>query len=118
MSCADIVITYSSLASDIELDADIEILNPEQVIATLVEGGSINMEMTIGSGRGYTRAEDNKKLMADKMKGPRKGPFIYCLLQDYFATKWKCEPKRSNAALSNSSRASGCAMLIISFALS
>lgn len=55
-------------AGDIEPDADIEILNPEQVIATLVEGGSINMEMTLGSGRGYTRAEDNKKLMGDKIK--------------------------------------------------
>jgi len=56
-------------AADIELDADIEILNPEQVIATLVEGGSLNMEMTIGSGRGYVVAEDNKKLFAqDKAK--------------------------------------------------
>ena len=50
-------------AADIEKDADIEILNPDQVICTLAEGGSINMEMTIGSGRGYTLAEDNKKLI-------------------------------------------------------
>ena len=56
-------------AADIEKDADIEILNPEQVIATIVEGGSLNMEMTIGSGRGYVVAEDNKKLFAgDKTK--------------------------------------------------
>ena len=56
-------------AADIEKDADIEILNPEQVIATVVEGGSLNMEMTIGSGRGYVVAEDNKKLFAgDKTK--------------------------------------------------
>lgn len=56
-------------AGDIELDADIEILNPEQEIATLVEGGSLNMEMTIGAGRGYVVAEDNKKLFAtDKTK--------------------------------------------------
>ena len=56
-------------AADIEKDADIEILNPEAVIATLVEGGSLNMEMTIGSGRGYVVAEDNKKLFAgDKTK--------------------------------------------------
>lgn len=51
-------------AGDIEKDADIEILNPDQVIATLVEGGSLNMEMTIGSGRGYVVAEENKKLFA------------------------------------------------------
>ena len=55
-------------AGDIEKDADIEVLNPEQVIVTLAEGGSINMEMTIGSGRGYVVAEDNKKLFAEKNK--------------------------------------------------
>lgn len=51
-------------AGDIEDDADIEILNPDHVIATLVEGGSLNMEMTIGSGRGYIVADENKKLLA------------------------------------------------------
>ncbi len=55
-------------AGDIEQDADIEILNPEQVIATLAEGGSLNMEMTIGSGRGYTRADENKKILDTKSK--------------------------------------------------
>ena len=56
-------------AGDIEKDADIEILNPDQVIATLVEGGRLNMEMTIGSGRGYVVADDNKKLLQnDKTK--------------------------------------------------
>lgn len=56
-------------AGDIEKDADIEILNPDQVIATLVEGGSLNMEMTIGTGRGYVVADDNKKLLQnDKTK--------------------------------------------------
>ena len=55
-------------AGDIEKDADIEILNPDQVICTLAEGGSINMEMTIGTGRGYNRAEENKALLGDKIK--------------------------------------------------
>lgn len=54
-------------AADIEKDADIEIFNPDQIICTLAEGGSINMEMTISSGRGYVRAEENKKLF-DKNK--------------------------------------------------
>ena len=54
-------------AGDIEKDADIEIFNPNQVIATIAEGGKFNMEMTIGNGRGYTRAEENKKLF-DKNK--------------------------------------------------
>ena len=56
-------------AGDIEKDADIEILNPDQVIATLVEGGSLNMEMTVGAGRGYVVADENKKLLQnDKAK--------------------------------------------------
>ena len=54
-------------AGDIEADADIEILNPDQVIANIAEGGSLNMEMTIGTGRGYTRAEENKKLFEKNM---------------------------------------------------
>lgn len=52
-------------AKDIEKDADVEIINPEQEIATLVKGGKLNMEMTIGNGRGYVRAEANKKLLGD-----------------------------------------------------
>ena len=52
-------------AADIEKDADIEIVNPEQEIATIVNGGKLNMEMTVSSGRGYVRAEANKKLLGD-----------------------------------------------------
>ena len=52
-------------AGDIEKDADIEILNPDQVIATVVEGGKLNMEMTVGDGRGYVVADENKKLFKD-----------------------------------------------------
>ena len=55
-------------ASDIEADTDIEILNPEQLICTLAEGASINMEMTIGHGRGYNRAEENKELYGEDAK--------------------------------------------------
>ncbi len=52
-------------AGDIEKDADIEILNPDQVICTVVEGGKLNMEMTVSDGRGYVVADDNKKLFKD-----------------------------------------------------
>lgn len=52
-------------AADIEKDADIEIVNPEQEIATIVKGGKLNMEMTVGNGRGYVRAEANKKNLGD-----------------------------------------------------
>ena len=54
-------------AADIEQDADIEIFNPDLVICNLAEGGSINIEMTVSNGRGYVRAEENKKLF-DKNK--------------------------------------------------
>ena len=55
-------------ARDIECDTDIEILNPDQLICTLVEGGSINMEMTISNGRGSHVAEENKVLFGDNAK--------------------------------------------------
>ena len=49
-------------ASDIRVDSDIEIMNPEQVIATL-DGGKdckLNIEMTITRGRGYVSADKGK----------------------------------------------------------
>ena len=52
-------------AADIEKDADIEIINPETEIATLVKGGKLNMEMTVNNGRGYARSEANKKILGD-----------------------------------------------------
>lgn len=55
-------------ASDIDCDTDIEILNPDQLICTLAEGASINMEMTIGHGRGYNRAEENKLIYGENAK--------------------------------------------------
>ena len=41
-------------------DAEIEILNPELYLATLDEGAKLDMEVTIGKGRGYTSADANK----------------------------------------------------------
>jgi DNA-directed RNA polymerase subunit alpha len=40
-------------ASDIELPHDVEIINPEHIIAHLQPGGKIAMEMTVEKGRGY-----------------------------------------------------------------
>lgn len=48
-------------AADIEADADIEIINPDQVIATLSKGGKLDMEMIIANGRGYVPSNENKK---------------------------------------------------------
>ncbi|NLY48331.1 MAG: DNA-directed RNA polymerase subunit alpha [Clostridiales bacterium] len=49
-------------AGDIQADPDIEILNPDQVIATLCGPESrLYMELTITNGRGYVSADRNKK---------------------------------------------------------
>ena len=49
-------------AADIQVDSDIEILNPEQVIATLSGGtdSKFYMELNITKGRGYISADKNK----------------------------------------------------------
>ena len=50
-------------ASDIQVDQDIEIMNPDQVIATLNGGADskLYMELTITKGRGYVSADKGKK---------------------------------------------------------
>ena len=49
-------------AADIQVDQDIEILNPETKIATLNGGANskLYMELTINKGRGYVGADKNK----------------------------------------------------------
>lgn len=56
-------------AGDIEKDSDVEIINPEQVIATLAKGGKLNMDIIIANGRGYVPANDNKKYIQDEEVG-------------------------------------------------
>jgi DNA-directed RNA polymerase subunit alpha len=47
-------------AADLEVPAGVEILNPEAPIATLEKKTKLEMYLTIGRGRGYSPAEDNK----------------------------------------------------------
>lgn len=56
-------------ASMIEHDADLEIINPDLVICNLVEGGKIDIEMTVGCGRGYVDAKQNKELLDSSVVG-------------------------------------------------
>ncbi|MDR2361069.1 MAG: DNA-directed RNA polymerase subunit alpha [Oscillospiraceae bacterium] len=49
-------------AGDISADADVEILNPRQKIATLSEGSELSMELTFAHGKGYVSADQNKPL--------------------------------------------------------
>ena len=50
-------------AADIQVDQDIEIMNPDQVIATLSGGPDCKLyiEMTIVNGRGYISSDKNKR---------------------------------------------------------
>ena len=54
-------------AADLQVDAQIEVMNPEQHIAALDRDGILDMEITIGLGRGYVLSENNKS--ADQPMG-------------------------------------------------
>src|ERR1700750_1399077 len=46
-------------AKDIQVDADVEILEPDAHIATVSDGGKLEMELRIKRGRGYVSADKN-----------------------------------------------------------
>lgn len=51
-------------AGSIKCDSEVEILNPEMHIATLGEGATLRMEISLDKGRGYVPAERNKQQLA------------------------------------------------------
>lgn len=53
------------LAGDITLDHDVEIANPEHVIATLTKSGEINMTLSVRRGRGYQPAATRESAAGD-----------------------------------------------------
>jgi DNA-directed RNA polymerase subunit alpha len=46
-------------ARDLEVDQDIEVLEPDAHIATVAEGGKLHMEVRVRRGRGYVSADKN-----------------------------------------------------------
>ena len=56
-------------AGDIEADADVEIINKDQVIATLAKGGKLDMEFIVANGRGYVPSTENKKYVENNKIG-------------------------------------------------
>lgn len=56
-------------AADIITDADVEIMNPNQPIATVSKGGKLEMEMIVANGRGYVPANENKKYVENNKIG-------------------------------------------------
>lgn len=47
-------------AGDIELSSDVEVVNPDLVIANMNDNGRFAADLTVGRGRGYVSAERNK----------------------------------------------------------
>ncbi|BAU26079.1 DNA-directed RNA polymerase subunit alpha [Aneurinibacillus soli] len=48
-------------AADIRADSDVEILNPDLVIATMEQGARLRIRMYANRGRGYVSADQNKR---------------------------------------------------------
>ncbi len=48
---------------------NVEIVNPNQVIATLSKGGKLDMEVIVANGRGYVPSNDNKKFIENQKLG-------------------------------------------------
>ena len=46
--------------ADIDTGTHVDVLNPDHVIATVGEEGSLQMELTVDAGRGYVPAQENK----------------------------------------------------------
>ena len=57
----DVVGPAVATAGDIKADGEIEILNPDHVIATVGENTRFYMELTLDHGRGYVSQEKNKQ---------------------------------------------------------
>ena len=47
-------------AKDLEVDPTVQVMNPDLHIATLDKGANLKMELTVGQGRGYQFADENK----------------------------------------------------------
>ena len=56
-------------AADIQVDEDVEIINKDQVIATLSKGGKLDMELIVANGRGYVPSNENKKYIENQKIG-------------------------------------------------
>ncbi len=47
--------------ADLHIPTEYSLVNPDHVIATVADGGQLNMDIRIGIGRGYVSAERNKR---------------------------------------------------------
>ena len=56
-------------AGDIEENSDVEIINKDQVIATIAKGGKLDMELIVANGRGYVPSNETKKYIENQKIG-------------------------------------------------
>ena len=83
-------------AGDIEPDAELEILNPEQHIATVSNGEHFYMEITFDHGRGYVSSEKNKQKYVDASGGVG-APIGRIFTDSIFTPVYKVEYRVENA---------------------
>lgn len=97
-SCIDVTGPKVVTAGDIRTDAELEIVNPEQVIATVGEGKHFYMELGFAKGRGYVPAERNKQLYAERALGTIAVDAIYTPILN---VNYRVENMRVGNALDN-----------------
>ena len=47
-------------AADLKVDSEVKVLNPDQYICTIAQGGHLHMTLAVKRGRGYVAASENK----------------------------------------------------------
>lgn len=57
------------LAGDIELEHDVEVVNPEHFLAHLNENGSLNIQLKVVLGRGYQTASNRRRASEEEKSG-------------------------------------------------
>ena len=88
-------------AGDIAPDADIEILNPEHVLATISTNNRLFMELTFDSGRGYVSADKNKQNYVSQLGAGVSAPIGTIFTDSIFTPVYKVEYKVENTRVGN-----------------
>ncbi len=88
-------------AGDIAPDADIEILNPEHVLATISGNNRLFMELTFDSGRGYVSADKNKQNYVSTLGAGVSAPIGTIFTDSIFTPVYKVEYKVENTRVGN-----------------
>ncbi|MBQ2719595.1 MAG: DNA-directed RNA polymerase subunit alpha [Clostridia bacterium] len=88
-------------AGDITPDADIEILNPDHVLATINDNSRFFMELTFDSGRGYVPADKNKQNYVSQLGAGASAPLGTIFTDSIFTPVYKVEYKVENTRVGN-----------------